>query len=106
MRLILATLLLFSLALAPASQPASKSARISIKGMKFQPTTLTIKPGQTVTWINNDDRDHSVLAADASFKSGNLPGGSSFSFTFKKAGKFSYSCPYHPRMKAVIVVAE
>jgi plastocyanin len=90
---------------APAND-ANKSVRISIKGMRFDPSTLTIKPGQTVTWTNSDDRDHTVNAIDGSFKSGNLAAGASYQYTFKKKGKFPYACSYHPRMKAVIVVAE
>jgi len=79
---------------------------VTIKDMKFDPETLEIAPGDTVVWINQDDRDHTVAAKDGSFKSDNLNRGESFSHVFKKAGNFGYSCSYHPRMKGTVVVRE
>jgi plastocyanin len=87
------------------AKPAKpKDVEISIKGMKFGPDTVTIKPGQTVTWTNNDQRDHTVAAADGSFNSGNLGPGATYSFKFTKPGTYHYACTLHPRMKAEIVV--
>jgi plastocyanin len=77
---------------------------VSIKDMKFDPADLDIAVGDTVTWTNNDDRDHTVVATDKAFKSDNLSKGDTYQYTFKKAGKFSYSCSYHPRMKGTITV--
>ena len=54
----------------------------------------------------DDNRDHSVVAGDGSFKSDNLRSGESFTFKFEKAGKFAYGCGYHPRMKGNIAVIE
>lgn len=83
---------------------AGKTVTVSIKGGKFTPATVTIKPGDTVVWVNGDDRDHTVTAADGSFNSGNIEKGGSYSFTFKKAGRYGYSCGLHPRMKGMVVV--
>ena len=77
---------------------------INIKAMRYSPDKIEIKVGDTVTWTNLDDRDHTVIASDDSFKSGNLSRGESFSFKFKKPGTYTYACKYHPRMKATIVV--
>ena len=65
---------------------------------------LEIAVGDTVVWKNADDRDHTVVAKDNSFKSGNLSKGDKFEQTFTKAGKYSYACSYHPRMKGVVIV--
>src|SRR4051794_37027066 len=46
--------------------------KISIKDIQFKPATITIKAGETVTWTNDDDRDHAVIADDGSFKSGKI----------------------------------
>ena len=98
--------MLFSLCLiAPA--PAAKNAAshdVTIKGMKFDPAQIEIAVGDTVVWKNADDRDHTVVAKDNSFKSGNLSKGDKFEQTFTKSGKFSYACSYHPRMKGVVIV--
>jgi plastocyanin len=81
-----------------------ESHDVSIKGMKFDPAEITIKVGDSITWTNNDDRDHDVAAKDKSFKSDNLGKGDSFQHKFTKAGKFNYACSYHPRMKGVVIV--
>lgn len=88
------------LGLAPAKKP------VSIQEMKFNPSSLDINVGDVVRWTNNDERDHTVVAADGSFKSGNLRRGDSFEHTFDKAGKFAYSCSYHPRMKGTVNVSQ
>lgn len=88
--------------------PAPKKAlhAVTMDDMKFTPATIEIKVGETVEWTNTDERDHNVTAKDGSFKSDNLSSGSTFKFTFTKAGKFAYGCTLHPRMKGVVVVSE
>jgi plastocyanin len=85
---------------------AKGGASVKIRDMKFSPASVSIKVGESVTWVNEDDRDHTVTAADGSFASDNLKPGSSFTFEFTKAGKFAYACSYHPRMKGVVNVSE
>jgi amicyanin len=79
---------------------------VSIKNMSFSPGSVSIKVGDTVTWTNRDDQDHTVAARDGSFSSGNMKSGESFSYKFTKAGTFSYGCSLHPRMKGSVVVAD
>ena len=88
----------------PKAPPTPPAAAVSIKDRKFTPETLTIKKGQTVTWTNNDDLDHTVNANDGSFSSGTLKKRGAFQHTFKTAGKFPYNCKLHPREKGTIVV--
>jgi plastocyanin len=82
----------------------AKTHRVSMKDKKYAPATLTIKPGETVVWKNDDEHDHTVIADDKSFKSGNISPGDDFEHTFKKAGTFKYACKYHPRMKGTVTV--
>jgi len=77
---------------------------VSIKNRAFSPANLKIKKGESITWKNNDNMDHTVDADDGSFSSGNLKSGKTYKYTFKKAGKYPYSCRLHPRMKGTIVV--
>ena len=97
-----------SLAIAPrvvlSKPPKPQTHKVTIKGMKFTPASITIKAGDTVTWENADDRDHTVDAADNSFASGNIGPNGTFSFTFNKAGKVAYNCGLHPRMRGQVVV--
>ncbi|GAC1349608.1 MAG: hypothetical protein NVSMB27_24330 [Ktedonobacteraceae bacterium] len=75
----------------------------------FNPTTITITVGTTVTWTNTTGAPHTVTSDDGkTFDSGiNTPisaNGGTFSFTFTKAGTFAYHCQIHPFMKATIIV--
>jgi len=97
-------LLLLLIAPNPLSAQRDAKADISIKDRAFHPATLRIKKGESVTWKNSDDIDHTVDAEDGSFSSGTIKSGKSFTHTFKKAGKYAYSCHLHPRMKGTIVV--
>src|SRR3954463_14901079 len=106
MRLKLLLILpLLLLLVAPDVVSAQRDARedVSIKARAFTPATLHVKKGQTVTWKNNDDSDHTVDAEDGSFSSGTIKSGKTFAHKFSKAGKYAYSCKLHPRMKGVIV---
>jgi plastocyanin len=86
------------------AQDKGQKHTVSMKDKKFAPAGLTIKAGDTVVWTNNDEHDHTVVADDGSFKSGNIGAGDTFRHEFKKKGKHGYSCTYHPRMKGSITV--
>ena len=107
LRILLSTIAiaaLFSLTSVHAGDGKGATHQVTIKDMKFDPEKLEIAPGDAVVWTNQDDRDHTVAAKDGSFKSDNLNRGETFAHVFKGAGKFAYSCAYHPRMKGTIVV--
>lgn len=96
-------------ATATPSGPA-KAVSITTSGtFAFSPATITIKVGTTVTWTNNTGAPHTVTSDDGTtFDSGiNTPisaNGGTFSFTFTKAGTFTYHCQIHPFMKATVIV--
>jgi plastocyanin len=70
----------------------------------FQPANLQIQAGQTVTWVNADDDEHT--ASGAAFDTGTIPGGGSGTATFATPGTYSYICNYHPDMQGTILVAD
>jgi plastocyanin len=99
----LALLLLTSAASTVAlAQP--NTAAVHIANFAFSPVTVTVAPGGTVTWVNDDDDAHSVVADAGSFHSSALDTKDSFSFTFRSAGEFVYHCGLHPHMVARVVV--
>ena len=102
--LTLALLAAVVVAAKPADKKEEAKTDVSIKKMKFSPDEVTVKPGEKVVWTNNDNRDHTVVADDGSFKSGNISHGETFEHKFEKKGKFKYACTYHPRMKGVVIV--
>jgi plastocyanin len=83
-------------------QPAADANSVSIQGFAFNPGTLTVKTGATVTWTNNDSVIHTIKSD--TFHSGNIAKGDTFQFTFTSPGTFNYSCGIHPSMTGKIVV--
>ena len=81
-----------------------KKVTVTIDNLKYRPATVEVAVGDTVTWTNNDDREHTVTADDGSFDSGKLRTGKSFSKTFDKPGKYPYGSDPSPRTKGVVVV--
>ena len=84
-----------------AQSPASA---VSIDNFTFNPQTLTVKAGTTVTWTNKDDIPHAIAAVGKEFKSKVLDTDNSYSFTFTTPGSYSYFCSLHPHMTGTIVV--
>lgn len=90
---------------AQAAAPAPAGPSVKIDNFTFGPAALTVKVGTTVTWTNNDDIPHTVVSSDhTTFKSKVLDTDQSFSFTFTKAGEYSYFCSLHPHMTGKVVV--
>jgi len=89
-----------------AAVTTSAKNEISIKGNAFSPDNLSIKVGDTVTWINNDSYAHTVKAKTGEFDSGNMASGGKFSFTFDKEGTIDYICGIHTFMTGKIVVTK
>ena len=85
---------------AAASQAQAEKYSVMIHNYAYSPAALTVKVGDTVTWTNMDSAPHTVTVTDGpvKFDSGNLQEGESFSYTFKKAGTYSYYCAVHPDM--------
>ena len=88
-----------------SAAPAANAVQVNIFNYKFDPATVTIPVGTTVTWTNKDEIPHTVASSDKSFKgSAGLDTGDSYSYTFDKPGTYKYFCTLHPFMTGVIVV--
>jgi amicyanin len=87
-----------------ASAGASDGIVVKIDNFTFSPPTLKVKVGTTVTWKNQDDIPHTVVATDKAFKSQALDTDDSYSFTFAAAGAYEYFCSLHPHMTGKIEV--
>jgi plastocyanin len=82
----------------PPSQPALN--------WTFDPNDITVPLGATVTWTNTGATGHTVTSDDdgASFDSGNVDPGATFSFTATAPGTFTYHCGFHPWMTGSLTV--
>ncbi len=82
----------------------STANQVMVENFSFQPGTLTVKAGTTVTWVNHDDEPHTVNENNKTFKSGTLDTDAKFSYKFTSPGSYSYFCSLHPRMTGQIIV--
>ena len=85
-------------------QPSTLNTEIKIDNFVFGPPTITVPVGATVTWTNKDDIPHTTVSTDGVFKSKVMDTDEKFSFTFTKAGTYSYYCSVHPKMTGKVVV--
>jgi len=91
-------------ALASAGGQAASTHSVVLKNIRYHPSTLSIKRGDTVRWLWEDKgTEHNVTGSR--FKSKTMSKGS-FSVRFTRAGTFNYHCTIHVSegMKGKIVV--
>ena len=86
------------------AQEKPAAMEVKIDNFSFGPATLTVPVGTSVTWTNRDDIPHTVVSSDGVFKSKALDTDEKFSFTFSKAGTYSYFCSIHPKMTGKVIV--
>ena len=106
MPVLIAMLLLFagSSSVKANDQPSAANVAVKIDNFVFGPQAITIPVGTTVTWTNSDDIPHTAVSTDGVFKSKVMDTDEKFSFTFTKAGTYSYYCSIHPKMTGQVVV--
>jgi plastocyanin len=73
------------------------AATIAMEDDRFDPASLTVPAGTTVTWTNAGADWHSVAAFDGSFESVQLASGETFSHTFTTPGIYKFICKHHAR---------
>lgn len=74
-----------------------------------QNATLVIGKNNTVTWTNDDSSAHTVTSTSvpngvATFNSGIISAGQTYTMTFTVPGTYQYDCSLHLWMKGTIVV--
>ncbi len=89
---------------AAASGGGSSAGAVTIQNVAFDPTSISVAVGTTVTWTNRDSVEHTVTADDGSFDSQTIAPGATFSQTFSNAGTFTYHCKIPSAMKATVIV--
>lgn len=121
-----ATVLLLTAACSGSSHPetvgaSAPGAAVAIPLLSFNPDSVTVKAGQTVTWTNGNDIGHVLVQGsydvdkdtglrssehdDGTFSLKVAKKGDRVSHTFPKAGTFTYYCSIHKGMNATVTVA-
>jgi plastocyanin len=79
-------------------------AKVSIVNFAFTPGEITIAPGESVTWTNDDGAPHGLEYHDGAKGTDHLLPGASFSRRFDRPGTYDYNCSVHPYMTGRVVV--
>lgn len=88
-----------------AGTAVAASQFVTIAGLAFAPSAVTVSVGETVTWTNNDTQIHTATADDGSWNAGNIAGGGGIgAVVFSVAGTFPYHCEIHPQMTGTVTV--
>jgi plastocyanin len=103
-----AVLLILSGGVVPGAGPEkpanAKTHTVTMEGMRFHPDDLTVAPGETITWVNEDLVPHTATSKAAGFDSKEVEAGKSWSVKVSKKGDFPYVCTLHRKMTAVLHV--
>ena len=100
---------------APQATPSAPGVvTVVMRNIAFNPSTVMIHVGQTVTWRNDDTAPHTTTSGScpggvctpaAGWDSGTLNPGQSFAHQFTTTGTFPYFCRIHgAMMQGTIVV--
>jgi plastocyanin len=101
------TILILGAALAllvafPGCEPVAPPAagHVTMRDSYFDPETLTIARGATVTWLNSGSVVHNATSGDSGVSNGlwtspDLAPGDSFLHTFDSVATYHYYCSYH-----------
>jgi plastocyanin len=87
-----------------AATPEKGGARVSIVNFVFTPAEITIAPGESITWTNDDGAPHGLVYKDGAQGRDLLLPGVSFSRQFDRPGTYDYSCAVHPYMSGRVIV--
>ncbi|WP_328409397.1 cupredoxin domain-containing protein [Nocardia sp. NBC_00403] len=85
-----------------------KSAAVTVDAdnMKFSPSEVTVKVGDTVTWKFSDSVPHNVQGIGDRAMGLNSPifDKGEWSYTFTAPGNYRYLCSLHPQMRGSVTV--
>lgn len=78
---------------------STTGATVTLRGNAFEPSTVTVKAGDTVTWKwadgTHDVESGASCSPDGTFSSGDPVAGGTFEHKFDTAGTFDYFCSVH-----------
>jgi plastocyanin len=95
----------------PAAGGGGGGVKVSLKNIQFNPKDVTVKPGETITFTNDESIPHDVHKESgpggdfASGPDGGLQQGDTFKLKLDKPGTYQYVCHVHaPGMAGTITV--
>lgn len=98
--------LLFNAGRVQAGSDPPRVVTVEIRNFAFDPATVTVHPGDTVEWKNDDSALHTATAQSPKpgFDSGAIQSGAKWRYDAREKGAYSYICTIHPYMKGQLIV--
>lgn len=90
-------------------EDGARTVTVRMKDERFIPDNVSVGPGQTVRWVNQDDAEHTVTARGGggeSFDSGAIKGGETYERTFLEAGPVDYVSTLDDGMRGTVSVVD
>ncbi|MEW6683508.1 MAG: cupredoxin domain-containing protein [Nitrospirota bacterium] len=117
--LIVVSVLLAAWGVGDVADARAATLKVLVKAgvEEFTPQRLTIRAGDKVTWVNQDDELHSLVSAglvsrqsttepSEPFINTPLPSGASYTQVFTQPGTYHYFCANHMQVWGVVVAEE
>jgi plastocyanin len=104
--LIALSLLLLNPRSVGAGSVVPQVVTVEIHNFAFQPATVTVHPGDTVEWKNEDSAAHTATAETPKpgFDSGAIQSGAKWRYDARDKGTYNYICTFHRYMKGQLIV--
>jgi plastocyanin len=87
---------------AESADPVATTQVTMAKSYRFDPQTIEVRTGDTVTWTNDDNFTHTVQVDGQ--EDHRVDTGQSVSITFDEAGTYDYVCTLHRQDMAGTVI--
>ena len=91
---------------AASAAPAAAPVAVTISSYAFHPRTITVSPGQKVTFTNRDQTAHTATSSTSAFDTGTVNPGQSVTITLTHPGTYTYYCQFHAFMSGSITVVK
>ena len=86
-----------------SSEPVATTEVAMVKSYRFEPGTIEIEAGRSVTWTNEDNFTHTVQVDGR--EDHKVERGKSVSIAFDKPGTYRYVCTLHSKdMEGEVIV--
>jgi plastocyanin len=77
---------------------------VTIEGMRYSPESVEVRPGDVISWTNQDPFPHTVTFEGPGSDSKEIPAAGKWMMTAPAKGRYAYRCALHPTMHGVLVV--
>ena len=87
---------------------AVSGQQVEMKDIAYQPETIRVRTGETITWVNRDPVQHDVVNVTEGEepKSELFNEGQTYEWTPTEAGTVEYLCTVHPNMRGTVEVTD